>query len=75
MNARPSPVWPNSWIAMMPGWLRRLVIRASRRKRFSCDGRFPLTFSDLIATERSSCRSSASYTTPIPPRPTSRTSR
>ncbi len=58
----------------MLGWLSRAVIRASRRNRSRCSSDDVNSYrSTLIATRRCNAMSRARNTTPMPPRPSSRT--
>ncbi len=69
MCGRPS-CSPTSWMTTMFSCMQRAVVRASRRKRAPSSG--PWVLSRLTATSRPRRRSRARYTSPMPPRPSSR---
>ena len=67
---------PAAWTATMLGWRSRAMVRASARKRRTMEACAASSgWTTLIATRRSSVVSVARKTTPMPPRPSSRSSR
>ncbi len=60
---------PRSYTTQMWGWLSAEAARASRRNRSSASGLSSASGRNFSATFRPRFRSSASYTTPIPPPP------
>ena len=69
-NVLPRASFPSSCTGTMLGCSRPDVMRASVTKRWkSSSPRSPPVESSFMATDRSQCRSVASYTTPIPPLP------
>ena len=71
-NSRPSAS-STEWIVTMFGWFSAAAARASRSKRSRLSGSLATrSGSTLSATRRWSFVSSASYTSPMPPRPISR---
>ena len=73
MNAPPSGRLPNSNTCTSPGWPIKFTERASLKKRAIASGSLAYWGSStLMATCRPSFSSAASYTSPMPPLPSTR---
>ncbi len=75
MKGSPCSAIPKSKIRTIAGWVRRAAARASRRKRLPASGPSASLRRSLTATSMSSVSLCASQTSPMPPRPSTRSSR